>query len=480
MSVSTTAWSWACFGCTDFINDARLVAYHRWACANDLYECDSRPELLDLQHLCPNDGDPGDYSDPATDGVCWYDPNLPDSEEFLGVLVQRVTGSRSSTFQREAIDSATLGSLLKVETLRGRSFGFEIILIGTSCRGVEYGIEWLRRTLELGGCDRQDSCDQCRTRNLKARIYCDDSAEDNGLREWVGVGLIDGLAEVPGRLEWACCCLRAFTFSMQAESPFSYSPVGELVRLDADGAADSPDAFDACYDWALGCVSCGSEACLECEGCGSELDACEACREKCGQCNRCGWDPVCGLQQVRPARPLFLQPDDCVVCEPINRVIQAVNITDVDRQIDQTFVVDLFSGMATDNPIFSERGLRNAAVKFYPNPQGAPPITDQASYDYWRRRSTCAELRVRHVPPNATIRIDGKAERVTLLCDGKCRPYDEVVAGPSAASIFPIVASCYPVMISVEWDLTQTQFDEAPPARVRSALEVRRFRRWRS
>lgn len=477
MTQSATAWSWVQYGCAEIINDARTIAYHRWACQNALYECSVQPQLLRDDCFCAADGEPADYTDPITDDVCWYDPQIPESAEFLGVLVRdRVAGARDSRFNRGSADSVGEGTVLQRANLRGGSFGFEVIILGTSCAGVEYGIEWLTRHLELAGCDSGDGCEACRTRCLTARVYCDDGAvQDNGLREWIDVGLIDGLAEVQsGNLDRNCCCVRAYTFTMMSQSPYSFTLPDELQTIEAD-----EDAFDTCYDWQLGCVSCRNEDCIECQGCGSVLDSCELCREKCGPCDRCGFDPVCGLQAVRPIAPMLIDGDECVVCEPLNKVIQCHEYTNIDEQVDSTFVLDLFSGYDLDNAIFQERGLRNAAIKIHLNPQGLPPITDEDSYQDWLRREPCAELRVRYIPQNAVVRIDGRSQRVMLLCDKTCRPFEQAVIGPSTAAIFPILAACYNLLICIEWDSYQTQFRSDGVIAKPSRLEIQRYRRWR-
>lgn len=452
------------------------MAYHQWACENDLYECDAQPELIRRDCICDADGAITDYTDPVTDDVCWYDPQIPESAEFLGVLVQThsAAGARDSTYTRTTVESVGEGSVLQRATLRGKGFGFTILFIGTTCRGVEYGIEWLRRTLELRGCESAQ-CEACNTRRLKARIFCDDNTPDNGLREWVEVGLVDGLVEIDTpSLGDSCCCMRVYQFSMTAQRPYSFTDTDDDQTI----TADDEESFQACYDWALGCVNCGNENCIECQNCASVLDSCELCRAKCGTCDRCGYDPVCGIQSVRPIAPVFIDSDECVVCEPLAKVVQCVEYTNLDQQVHSTFQLDLFSGYDLENDVFQERGLRNTAIRIFQNPQQLPPITDQESYDAWLLRDPCAELRFRFVPPNATVRIDGRAWTVQLLCDGLCRPFEQVVTGPSSTAIFPIDAACYDLMICVEWDAYQTQFRDDAPVASPSRLDIQRFRRW--
>lgn len=476
MTQSATAWSFACYGCADFINDARTIAYHRWACANGLYTCENVPQVLH-ECYCSTDGVPDDYTDPVTDEVCWYDPGVPESAEFLGVLVRsRVAGGRDSTYTRSVGERVTRGSVLQRPRLRGRSFGFEVVLLGTTCQGVEYGIEWLRRTLEGAGCDTVEPCDACAGRRLRARVYCPDetATEDNGLRDWLTVGTIDGMVEVEDEvIDRSCCCVRAYTFTMHSQSPYSFTAVGDL-----ESVIVSDEEYQACYDWTLGCVECGNDDCLDCENCDAVLDVCEACRAKCGSCNRCGYDPVCQTTPVRAVPPLLIEPDECIVCDPLSKIIQCFAITGIDGQIDSTFLIDVFSGYDLDNPTFQSRGLRNLAVKVYQNPLNLPPPTDDASYLQWRRREACADVRVRFVPPNAHLIIDGRSERVSVLCDGVCQPFEQVVTGQTSATVFPLALACYNALVCVEWDATQVQPVDNPPRAVPSSVTVQRYRQW--
>lgn len=479
MTQSANAWSYICYGCADFINDARTIAYHRWACANGLYECENVPQQLN-ECFCDADGSIDDYTDPVTDGVCWYDPTIPESAEFLGVLVRdRVAGSRDSTFTRGVADRVARGSVLQRSRLRGRSFGFEIVILGTTCQGVEYGIEWLRRTLELAGCDTAEQCDACNGRRMRARVYCpsETATEDNGLRDWLNVGLVDGLVEVDDPvMDRACCCVRAYTFTMQSEVPFSFTAVGDEETIEAD----DDTSYQGCYDWSLGCVECGNSDCIECESCASILDTCDKCRAKCGACNRCGYDPVCQTVAVRPIPPILIEPDDCIVCDPLSKIIQCFAVTGIDGQIDSTWLIDVFSGFDLDNPNFQSRGLRNVAVKIFQNPLALPPPTDDATYKNWLRKEACSDIRVRFVPPNAHLVIDGRAETVNVVCDGVCVPLEQVVTGRTSAQVFPLGISCYDALVCVEWDATQVQLVDNPPRALRSSVTVQRYRRWRN
>jgi hypothetical protein len=143
--------------------------------------------------------------------------------------------------------------------------------------------------------------------------------------------------------------------------------------------------------------------------------------------------------------------------------------------------IKVYSGRHTTDEGFNNRGLRNARLKIWTNPAGYPPITDDETYGYWRRRATCVELDISYIPPDATLIIDGRSESVVLECDSECRRFDRVVSSTVGGPIFPLGVSCVPLMVCIEWDLYQTQFEFLPGGpNQRSLLQVESYLRWRS
>lgn len=451
--MSGSGTSLACYGCVEFANDERTLAYHRWACSNNLYPTGCTPRI----DLCPCDADAPDtpYSDPATDEVCWYDPSVPESAEFLGVIVlNRVV--RNSTFSREVSDNFIEGSILNRPTIKGRSFVFDAILLATSCEGMAYGKEWLRGVLEDAPCATQSSaCESCFGKRMSIRTTCPaGDTTDDGLHEWFGVGLVDGLQDdedQPGR---KCCCVRQqVSFTMQSESPWSHSTLPVTV---CDQEVD-PDGYNRCYDWTLDCFEC----------CGPSID-----------CDRCKFDPVCSCFPFIIPQP-ELPRDDCDSCVPLAKIIQCCCSEDLPGVYDTTFKIDIYSGIDVDNDAFLNSGMRDFVLKIYQNPKGLPCITDDESYDLWCNEVPCAEININYIPYDSTLTIDGRTERITLTCNGVCKPYDHRITN-TKGSIFPLLSKCTPVMVCAEFSYYSTQLLGGAPGVVPASVKVDSYLRFRN
>ena len=125
---------------------------------------------------------------------------------------------------------------------------------------------------------------------------------------------------------------------------------------------------------------------------------------------------------------------------------------------------------------FNEIGMRNVRIKVFDNPDNLPCITDEDSYDDWCFQTPRFDLTVDYIPADSTLTIDGRKERVTLDCDGTCRPYDQVVTSTDG-QIFPLVTGCVPMMVCVEFDSLNTLMSDnsnTDPATV----DVTTYRRW--
>lgn len=451
MSIIGAAKSFVCYGCVDFANNTRTLAYHQWACQAGMYPEGGTPII---ENLCVCIDDNGVYADPITDNVCWYDPLVPESAEFLGVIVLGITGMRNSTFSREVLDGFLSGSILQRPRLRGKSFGFDVLLLATSCEGMNYGEEWLRSVLEDTGCQSATQCQSCGGREMAIRVHCaEDAVADDGLHVWHSVGLTDGMTAVDrqSRARGSCCTLRQFTFTMQSESPYSFSTPGvDLCTVEAD-----PLGFVRCFNWSTDCFDC---------------------EEDC--CDKCGFDALCTCYRPEPIETVMLG-DDCF-CTPLAKIVGSCCASGLPHGYDTAFKIDVFSGTDWSNDHYKQYGMRNLTIKLYDNPMGLACITDDDSYDEWcRMAAPCAELKIAYVPENSTLTIDGRTEKITLSCNGKCIPYGHVVTA-SDGTVFPLISRCHPMMVVSEWDYYNTQVLPAAAGVAPASVSVQSFLRFRN
>jgi hypothetical protein len=456
MAIASSGKTYACFGCIDFAHNERTLTYYRWACANNMFPVGCTPRFDELC-FCPDDTPvlpDAPFVDPITDEVCWYDPAIPESSEFLGVIILKVSGLRSSTFSREVGDGFLEGSILLRPKRRGKAFGFEVLLVATSCEGMDYGREWLRGILEEHSPCGTSSCESCAGRQLLLRTHCaEDAVLDDGLHLWNSVGLVDGYQPTDNSGHRTCCCvLESGTFTMQSESQYSFSQTG-IVECEQDA---DPAAYVRCYNWLEDCLTCPDDC-----------------------CDKCGFDALCTCFPPLPVEPEIIT-DQCF-CTPLAKIIQCCCVSGIPHGYDSTFKIDIYSGTDWSNDDFKQYGMRDYTLKIFDNPAGLPCITDDDSYQTWcDRANPCIELQVAYIPEDSTLTIDGRTGRVTLNCLGRCLPFDRVVSTASGGPVFPLTANCLPVMICSEHSYYGSQLQPAAAGILPSSVTVTRYLRFRN
>lgn len=453
--MSSRPFSYFCFGCMELANNARLAAYVAWAAQTGAWANSNCCIEMPNECWCPLDGDIADYTDPITDAACWYDPLVPESSEFLGMMVTKVVGLDDSAFARETSENVGRGVTLGRPQSGGGTFMIEAVLIATSCCGMDYGREFVSRVLEGGGCGA-GSCltgcgdlGSCGLTCMTARVCCpEEEVDDTGLWQWVNAGLVEGMKRIDEEVNEQCdCCWRKFTFTIQTETKQAYSIV-PTVCLDKD--ADLENVATRCFDW----------------------NSCDVVFEP----DLCTTDPLCDNEPcVLPQPP---QRVNFCFCEPMGVSVDCCCATDQANHRDETFRVIIDAGKNPADPLFTARGLRNARVKFFTNDPKLPcPSDDAAAARAWGDAQLCAELLIPYLKPGAQVIIDGRTDRITVQCDNQCFPGWNSVFGPNGSDPFPLLSSCNGIFVCVEWDLGNTQFVDNPAGgQVRSHVKIERYK----
>lgn len=238
---------WLVYGGQEIANEARTISYlaNRQTPTNP----DGVPGVSDrwrvnITPCCPcpvlftdSAGGVLEYLRPDLDGAPWYDPDVPASAEFLGLLVTGIDGLES-VVTRAVVDrgSAPGGAWLGVERLGPRPVTVKGTLVATTCVGLDYGRRWLAHTLA------NDPCDACDTYALELRTSCPTAitppASDEGLKTLYGVGLTDGPKRSGQVDEHGPCDLLDVEFTLTAGEPWLYEcPIVALPRT-----TPAPDA----------------------------------------------------------------------------------------------------------------------------------------------------------------------------------------------------------------------------------------------
>lgn len=181
-------------------------------------------------------GDGGSYADIET--APWYNPRVPASSEFVGLVPVSVSGLEDSTLSAETTENIVDGG----NTAKSRNGSLSIVVsayvVASTERGAAYGKEWL--SMMLAGA------------NPVAPTYCagaELSYFPGKPRGDVGVSLADvkhrrdvratrGIS-VTKKVELACEHLWALTFTLTADDPYEYGEsifgAEQVVVLDPAG-----------------------------------------------------------------------------------------------------------------------------------------------------------------------------------------------------------------------------------------------------
>lgn len=465
--MSSTAHSYSCFGCVDFANNARTKQYVKWACAAGRFDGPKPP--MNWVCFCPDDA--ANWTNPIDDNICWHDPLIPESDDFLGVIITDVRGIRSTTYSREVADSVTGGSVLGKPVRKGKQLVFEAMIVASTVGGFDYGLEWLRRLFEDDGrCPKPgSSCASCQGQVLTTRIHCpgdDDRLEvdkdrDRGLRMWPTAGTIDGINVVEDDFPMGrrnCFQLRRVTWTMCTETPDSYSP--DPVT-DCTLTEDNPGVFSQ-----LG--NCTPRA--------PEFPCCPICTSTCDPCST---DPGCDCLPPFTLEPINLRSTAPCFTDPICRQIGAMSLDCIPAGYEAALRFTLFAGYDNTNDPFSKFGLRNTVIRVYENPNNVALPTDDVSYQaFIGGYLPCAEIGVSWIPAGSDLVIDGISGNSWLKCNGKCIDHSDRVFEISG-KLFPLLARCSSVVITIEWDNLNSQ-PLSGPGVIPSSARLETFLRHRT
>lgn len=141
------AWyGWFALDGTEFINATRVEQYakrERLSWVRDSYDVAQLPAAL---------GDGPRYTSPLQDDAPWLDPDNPASWEFLGAYPVDVSGIEDSTRGSEVVEYTVDGGAPGRLRHATRAVVFNVLLVATSDRGAEYGMQWLKAALLGGPC----------------------------------------------------------------------------------------------------------------------------------------------------------------------------------------------------------------------------------------------------------------------------------------------------------------------------------------
>ncbi len=322
----------------------------------------------------------------------WYDPNIPDSDDFAGLLVTSITGLEpGNTFSTTPItENATVGATLKRRAHRAApQIVVTGLLMARTCAGMEYGYAWLRSAVR-GSCTPTNFCSGDDLTFIVGPPNFPD--EDCGpvdfpaelvpyLRTFKGAAIVDGpkITSIVPRGCPSCyeCGMLEVQFTLSAADPCIYHE-----PIDLGGASFVLIEDSDCIEWIF------------------DPDGTEDCSDDCPPAPNCAVDPRC-VDLAPPAMPTIVSScvNDCISGDQFRACLTIPGGT-FPSNTEGTVVLTINSG---DLP------LTNIEVDVWENPIDLDPaqLEDCAK---------CASLAISYVAANSSLVIDGTQRTSTINC----------------------------------------------------------------
>lgn len=365
---------WLSYAGTELVNDARAAAYGA-ALAVAGVQCRGC-----VDDLPPALGDEP-YTTPEQDDAPWYDPAVPESAGFGGLLGMDIVGVSKGTATRSPSalvgDGSVIGALRRAHrevTIRG------LMLAADDC-SLSYGMAWLASALRGGGCGPAG----CLGDQLCLMSCCPagedpEAAGTAALRTLFRAGLLEGPELLSRKRVAGGGCggttggmIAEVEWTMVAGIPYLYREPVEVVP--ATALADLP-AVDGPASQPGGCQPPGS--CLD--------------------------DPQCPQPDPPPLPPVPVDPCACPPTRMTARRAVSVPAGAVPAWLESVPIVTVKTGT-------TGIAMRCLIVRFYSNPIGLP--CDPATLDGC---NACAEIQIPYLSPGVTLTIDGRTERAWVDC----------------------------------------------------------------
>ena len=143
---------WLSLGGNEIANNARTIGYSRSSgCSIFWHDEEPCEEIAGaLGHM--------EYDYENISAAPWFDADAPESALFLGASVISISGVEDSTRQAGMTERLTEGGQTRGYRHSSRAVSVRLFLTALSEHAMDYGLMWLRNTLEPGACGVHDFC----------------------------------------------------------------------------------------------------------------------------------------------------------------------------------------------------------------------------------------------------------------------------------------------------------------------------------
>jgi hypothetical protein len=430
--VRTILNDYASAGGQELWNTTRLASYF----ANVGSPFDSGPVICSCDTLTPamvGDDTLTEYGTPTADPAPWYDENLDVSGEYLGFLPLSVGGLNDNPRSRKVTGSVGGGGVFGPSRDLPRTIPVQGVIIGSTCCGAEYGLQYLTEALQ--GCNGAACDGDC----FEMFDCCPDGVQTpvqfraDHRRTFRRTALVDGPTVVrydgtgEGCARGACSAgamMIVVEFTLVAGTPWAWTDPIPLLDVPLPIAADT----DECVAW---CVRPGNV--------GNACDNGEPCLfANCNrQSNACGdpWNPI-----PIPPEPVTPATAFCVPFQP-DRACYDIDLTFRPEWTSDAMMIEINAGSAP---------LRNVRVALYPKAADDDRTCDQVADD--NRCNVVNEAVITYVPAGGSVTIDGQTGQALTQCLGECQAASTVYGNQNGGPLRTNLLCCATYCLCIESD----------------------------
>ncbi|MEU9576322.1 hypothetical protein [Streptomyces chilikensis] len=421
------------------------------------------------------------YTTPAEDDAPWYDPDLPESGEFAGLLVLNVDGLDDHPVTRTSSSAAVGGAAIGPARAQARTLTVTAVLLGSTCCGVTYGLKWLGEA--LAGCAGEGCGGDC----LELFNCCpgEGAAADpeafaaRHRRTLRRVSLISGptpTSRVGGSCGGSGECsgndgeIITVEFVLSAATPWLWTdPVPVLdVPVPTDDGTD-------CIVWCVHnpnapeppppvCLELVEQTCTPpsvpvtftdgdptCDVAWSDepvVPPCQTCRlAPCPTPEDLCRDDRCTI----PAPPVPPPPQTCW-CRSlaVNTATYEVDLTTFPKWFGSAPMIEVRAGSQT---------LRRVTIKFFERTPAHEGLTCDEIVDL-ERCNPVATFEVAYVPRHGMLTLDGQVGRAFVECPGSSGVTPDAYGPDGGPLTFPLLR-CAKYCVLLEADAIFTPADDA-------------------
>ncbi|MEU8870430.1 hypothetical protein AB0D24_04555 [Streptomyces javensis] len=419
------------------------------------------------------------YISPEMDGAPWWDPDVPESGDFAGLMVLSIDGLDDYPVTRTATAAVTGGAALGAARVQPLTLTVTGVLLGATCCGVEYGLRWLAQALT--GCTGDGCGGDCAT------FYNCCPPEDMTPEEFAArhertlrrVALTSG-PTVTARHGTGCTAgscstgadLLTVEFVLTAGTPWQWTaPVPVLdVEVPTDDGTECitwcvhdrkgpPPTPPTCLELQDAPACAPGSVLVEftetgggCEVVWPDQDEaehpCASCRlAACPDADELCTDPRCRT----PAPPVAPPPQTCF-CKAlaVNSEAYELDLTTWPRFFGSAPIIEFYAG---------SRDLRHATITFFERTAVHTGMTcDEVAV--MERCNPAAVFEVGYVPAGGVLTLDGQVGRPTVTCLGSCEISPDAYGRDGGPLEFPLL-SCDRYCVLVEADAVETAAEDA-------------------